>query len=353
MDPCILVKTGLGMERVVAARISEETGLRAVASPMGFKGLVLVEGCSNPEEDSRLLSSRVPEADRVLVVRGVSEAEVEKIADTASRLATKFISGDKCFAVRTVRRGRHEFTSIDVNVRVGAAIKEATGSCVNLSSPDYVVGVEIIGPRALITVEPGEAYWRKMGPGKNPVTRLFSRIAVVQMPYLGPLEACRTMGVRIGREIQNFEVKELVISPAGMVDAEQLSHFLSGLFEGIESRYEIQRRSYGRPVRRVPVKLMDLHQLVRDRSREPIIVMEPEGEPVSRLADELWRVIRTGKRLNMLIGAREGIPLGIYRFADLVIDIAPGVTLSTEYAASSALIALSTLLHDRIPELME
>jgi tRNA acetyltransferase TAN1 len=99
--------------------------------------------------------------------------------------------------------------------------------------------------------------------------------------------------------------------------------------------------------------VQDIHQLVRDRRGEPLIVLEPEGEPVSRITDDLWRLVRRGRRVNILVGSRQGIPLGIYRFADLVVDIAPGVTLSTEYAASSALIALATILHDRLAELGE
>lgn len=92
---------------------------------------------------------------------------------------------------------------------------------------------------------------------------------------------------------------------------------------------------------------------MRDRRSEPIIVMEPEGEHVSKVADDLWRLVKSGRRINILVGSREGIPLGVYRHADLVIDIAPGVTLSTEYAAASALIALATVLHDRLAQLSD
>jgi tRNA acetyltransferase TAN1 len=62
----------------------------------------------------------------------------------------------------------------------------------------------------------------------------------------------------------------------------------------------------------------------------------------------IWEIIKGKGRINILIGSREGIPLGVYRYADLVVDIAPGVTLSTEYAAAAALIALATVLHDRL-----
>lgn len=345
--PCILVKTSLGMEKIAAARIEEEfPWLRAEPLPRGFKGLVLVYGCKGGEEEA--IGERIVEADRIIPVESVVEADPEKIAEEAARLARERISREECFAVRTVRRGRHNYTSIDVNVIVGDRVRRATGACVNLTRPDKIVMVEIIQDKALISIQPGTIEWRKMRPGKNDVTRLFRRLSIVQMPYLGPLEACRKMGVRIGREVQNFEVRELVVAPTGRVDAWQLAEFLNGLREGIESRYRIQLKSYHRGARRVPVYVQDLHQLVRERRNEVIIVLEPEGEPVSKVADQLWELIRSGRRINVLAGSREGIPLGVYRYADLVVDIAPGVTLSTEYAVASALIAFATLLHDRL-----
>ncbi len=339
------------MENIAAARIREEAPwLKATPSPKGFKGLVLVEGCRGGEE--KLILERIPEADKVLVVHAVAPARLEDLAEKAAEAARKLISSRECFAVRTVRRGKHSFTSIDVNVVVGDAVRKATGACVNLSMPDKVVAVEILQDTALISIYPGSMEWRKKRPGKADLTRLFRRFSIVQMPYLGPLDACHTMGIRIGREVQNFEVGELVIAPAGIVDGEQMLHFLKGVFEGIDSRYKIQEKSYHRRPWRVPVRIQDLHQLVRDRSREPIIVFEPEGEPVSRVSDELWRLLKA-RRVNMLFGSREGIPPGVYRFADLVVDLAPGITLSTEYAASSALIAVATLLHDRLLEEQE
>ncbi len=351
-NPCILIKTALGMERIVASRVLEVAPwLEAEASPRGFRGLVLVYNCRGGEEE--LVRKGVVEADRVISIMAVAKADPHEIAVKARELAMRIIREGECFAVRTTRRGRHEFTSIDVNVIVGASVKDATGACVNLSYPDKIVLVEIIQDRAFITIVPGSFEWKKMRPGKNPVLGLFKRISIVQMPYLGPLDACRNMGVRIGREVQNFEVRELVVAPAGPVDARQLLEFLLGLFEGIESRYRIQARTYHRKTRKVPVIIQDIHQLVRDRMREPIIVLEPEGEPISRVSEELWNIVKGGRRVNILIGSRQGIPLGIYRFADLVVDIAPGITLSTEYAASSALIALATILHDRLSSLGE
>ena len=350
-DPCILIKTALGMERVVASGVEElNKELKAVPSPMGFKGLVLVYGCKDPRLDASEIEKGVVEADRVLVIQAHAKAELKDMADKAAKLAKDHISENECFAVRTVRRGKHDFTSIDVNVVVGDAVRKITNACVNLDFPDKVVLVEIIDNEAFISIYPGSIEWKKMRPGKHPVLSLFKKIAVVQMPYLGPLDACRNMGIRVGREVQNFEVKELVAAPVGSVKARELYEFLSGIFEGIESRYNIQARSYHRRIERVQVYVQDLHQLVRDRRGEPIIVFEPEGEHISKLKDDLWETFKRNKRVNLLFGSRKGIPLGIYRYANFVIDIAPGLTLSTEYAAAAALIALATVLHEKLGE---
>ncbi len=348
----ILAKTVLGMERVAASYIKElDPEAEVTPSPKGFRGLVLVKPSMDKHELAKLIEEKVPEVEKVVVAEACTKAEPRKIAEEAAKLAPRFISSGETFAVRTVRRGRHSFTSIDVNVIVGDAVRKATGAQVNLTMPDKVVAVEIISDLALIGFLEGHSIWKKMRPGKYPIYKLFRRLSIVQMPYLGPLDACRTMGVRVGREVQNFEVGELVVAPIGLVDALQLKTFLDGVFEGIESRYEIQRKSYGRRAHRVPVRLQDLYQLVRSRAgREVIIVFEPEGVPVSKAASKLYELLKSGKRVNLLFGSREGIPEGVYRFADLVLDFAPGVTLSTEYAAAAALIAIATVLHDKLAE---
>ena len=348
----ILVKTVLGMENVAASYIEElDPNARILVAPYGLKGLVIVEASKNKYELAKEIEEKVPEAEKVLVAEAYVRADLQEMARIAAEVAKKHIGSDETFAVRTVRRGRHNFTSIDVNVVVGDAIRKATGASVNLRYPNKVVAVEIVHDKAYICIYPGKKEWKKMRPGKYPLYKIFRRFAIVQMPYLGPLDACRTMGMRIGREVQNFEVRELVIAPIGVADALQLKTFLDGVFEGIESRYEVQRKSYGRDVHKVKVYVQDLYQLVRDRRNEVIIVFEPEGEYVSKVADKLYKLIRGSKgRINLLFGSREGIPQGVYRFADLVLDIAPGVTLSTEYAAAAALIAIGTVLHDKLVE---
>lgn len=347
----ILIKTGLGFEKIVAARVKEiDSDATVVPSPHRFKGLVLVKaGRLDRDALVREIERRVVEADKVIPVDAVVESRLEEIARAAARVASSRISSSETFAVRTTRRGRHDFTSIDVNVVVGDAVRRVTGASVNLRFPDKIVLVEIIADKALISVLPGSFELHKLTPEKKEVLRLFRRISVVQMPYLGPRDAIVEMGKRIGREVQNFEVHDMVIAPAGLVDAEQLAAFVNAVVEGISSRYEIQKRSYHRRVHRVPVYIQDIHQLVRDRHDELILVFEPEGKYIVDVAGELVDLLLgTNKRINLLFGSREGIPIGVYRFADMVLDIAPGITLSTDYAASAGLIALATVLYNKL-----
>ncbi len=353
----ILVKTLLGMEKLTASRIeelsSQNVKVEATAKPEGYLGLVAVK-VEPPEESgriARLIEAEIPEAERVLPALKCVSSELEEIVEAAVEAVSPLLKPEASFAVRTVRRGRQPYTSLDVNVRVGSALTQATGAQVNLTSPDMVVWVEILGSKALVGVMEGSKVWRKAKPGKKDVRGYLTRVALVQMPYLGPPDACKTMGSRIGRAVQTFEVGELIIGYVGSLDARALQTFLSGLFEGLESRYQIQLKTYAHKPRRVPVFIQDLYQLVRERRDEPIIVLEPEGEPLPKAADRLAEIFleRSG-RVNMLVGSREGIPKGVFRMADLILDVCPGVTISTDYAAASALIALANALEWKLLE---
>ncbi len=350
----ILIKTGLGFEKIVASRIKEyDEKAVVIACPRKFKGLVLVRhGEHSVDELMDYIEKNVVEADKIIPILAESPADPHKIAEIAAELAKEHIGPSETFAVRTTRRGRHNFTSIDVNIIVGDYVRRATNASVNLRYPDKIVLVEIIQDKAYISILPGSFEYHKISPGKKTIHWLFKRFAVVQMPYLGPTDAIRNMGRRIGREAQNFEIGELVIAPAGIIDGVQLAEFILSVEEGIRSRYEIQKRSYHRKTRKVPIKVQDIHQLIRDRADEVIIVFEPEGKYILDAADELQDLIlKSKKRVNLLFGSREGIPLGIYRFADLVVDIAPGITLSTDYAAAAGLIALATVLYNRLDKI--
>lgn len=352
----LLVTCRLGFEKIVASYIRElDENLEVTPAPYGFLGLVLVSGARDKSELAKLVLERVPEVERVYVVEGYSRASLDEIVSVVRDIVKGRISADETFAVRTTRRGRHEFTSIDVNIAVGSAVREVTGASVDLENPDKIVSIQIVQDHAYISVISGREQPRKMRPYKYPMYRIFRQFTVAHEPYLGPRDAAYNMGVRVGREVQTYEVGELIVTPIGRVEAEPLMEFLRGLMEGIESRFEVQARSYGREVHRVKVMVQDMYQFIRDRMGDTIIVFEPEGEPISRVAEDVKNTIietlRRGKRVYLMVGAREGVPVGLFRYAKHVLDVAPGIVISTEYALASALIAITTILHETLVEI--
>jgi len=337
----LLLKTPKGLERIAASRVRELFEQAEVSvTPHGFKGLVLVELPSEEGHVRDIISREVLEAEKVLQVLAECKADLKDIAETASALARQHIGPEESFAVRTTRRGTHNFTSIDVNVRVGAAVQDAIGAPVNLTYPDKILWVEIIGGKAYISVTDGREEKKKTYPGKPNVRTLLGKICVAQMPYTGPLEAVKRIGIRIGRAAQTFELRELVIAPFKPIDAETLAAFIEGVLEGVKSRLEIQRRTYAHKVKEIDVVVQDMYQFVRDRRDEPLIVTSTRGRAISELTGEIFSLFATSRRVNVLIGAREGIPTGIFRAASLVIDVAPGITIPTDHALTAIVTAI-------------
>ncbi|MCS7095188.1 MAG: SPOUT family RNA methylase [Thaumarchaeota archaeon] len=333
------------MEALVKSKIELLDSEAIVSqSPHGLKGILIVEKCSDPERLLRLINEEVPEVERAVRPAVVVPTDVNLILEVATSLSRERIAPHESFAVRTHRRAHRGFTSIELNAKVGASVQQATGARVDLENPDKIVSIEVVGERTAITILEGKTELRKMGPMKSSSWKFFNRLSVIQMPYLGSVEGAREVGRRIGRFVQTFEVGELVIAPMSSVEARELATFIDAVFEGITSRLEVQRRSYGRRPKEVAVRVQDLYQLVLERRFEPIVVFEPEGEQIYRMLPEVAQRISTARRVNLLFGSREGIPKGVFRLATAVFDLCPDVTLPTELAAPAALIALYNLL---------
>ncbi|HDZ36609.1 MAG TPA: hypothetical protein ENH81_06865 [Thermococcus sp.] len=333
-----LVKTQKGMESVAANYITEALpDAKVWASPMGYYGLVIVE---SEDENAGEVMLGIPEVERVIPVLVEVPAELEKIVETAEKVAP-LIGENETFAVKTKRRGKHGFSSIDVNRELGAKVCELTGADVNLSWPDKIVQVEIIGDSAYISVLPGEEF-RKFTPDKRDARELFRKVTVVQMPYWGDYKACRSFGEKIGRAAQAFEVKELIIAPKEKMDAFELGEFIKGVKVGQESRHRIQREAYPWKVEKVPVSVWDLYQVVRDKRRNKrlLIITDPKGPTLAEVKDKLGKDMFYAKEVVIFVGSREGIPRGLFRFADYVVDLAPYMTFATEHGIPAALVSL-------------
>ncbi|MEM1619698.1 MAG: SPOUT family RNA methylase [Fervidicoccaceae archaeon] len=348
----VLATTPVGMESVAASFIEESIeGVEVLESPRGFRGLLLVHRATGSAED---LAGEVLRAtshvEKAFPIHECVEASPERIAEAAARQAELRLKRDEKFAVRTVRRGSHPFTSLDVNVRVGAEVQRRTGASVDLESPDKVVLINVLSDVALVSVVDSSQLRGKMLKAKPPFYKFFRRLIIAQEPYLGDERSSYVMGTRVGRGLQNYEVGDYYVALIKPVPAAPLAYFIKGVMDGIKSRYEVQVKSYGRDVHMTRIHVYEMHELVRMLRNHPIIVLEPEGRFVSEVAGELRNLLSRRSRPVLLLGSREGVPGGIYRFASLVIDVAPGITLSTEYALPTALGLLELVLS---PESLE
>jgi len=97
----------------------------------------------------------------------VVPAEIDKIeAAVLAAVEERRKSGGSCasFAVRAKRSDKSfPLTSQEINVRLGAAVQQATGLAVDLTSPDLEVGVEVLAREALVHLG------ARPGPGGLPV----------------------------------------------------------------------------------------------------------------------------------------------------------------------------------------
>lgn len=348
----LIVKVPKEMEKIAASYIEDvlrQHGIncKVIVDVDRWLGIVFISDLGDRKfEAAELIKKNVPEASHVLIVYKIVPARLQDICEAVKEVALQVLKPGETFAIRTNRRGKHDFTSIDVNVLAGKAVQEVTGAEVDLECPSKAIYVEIFDDIAAICVVPGEEEYKKLKPGKPLPLPILRKIVIVQMPYTGPLEACKKMGERIGRAVQTFEIGELYIAHYRPVSARELMKFLEGVLEGIESRYEIQKRCYGRPVHKVPVHVYELFQYVREHKDEPIIVTDPKGEYIMHVKDKLAEIFQKYDKVHILVGAREGIPVGIFRFATLVIDLIPQVTISTDYAITSTVIGLVSALEE-------
>ncbi|MER3501824.1 MAG: hypothetical protein C4295_10230 [Candidatus Fervidibacterota bacterium] len=140
-----------------------------------------------------------------------------------------------------------------------------------------------------------------------------------------------------------FEVREYIVAPAQPLPLDEVLPFLEGLQEGIQSRYSVQQRAYPFPVRRTQLLVYELFQAVRlkrGQLKTVLLHTDPLGTPFPKIRDELMRAMEGAKEVVILAGAREGLPVGLMRACDFVVDLMPKVTFATEHVIPVTLSAL-------------
>lgn len=335
-----IVTTLRGLESLVADRLREKLGAEVELFER-YAGLLRV----TVDADQQSVLDTAYEIDRTVPILAECAAELEAILPNALKVAREILKPNESFAVRCERRGEHPFTSQQVNEQVGAAIKSELGNPVNLDHPDKVIRVEIIDGWCGIGYD-FVRYHKYLG--KWDARELLHKVCVIQMPYTG--EGARRMGVDIGRAAQAFEVRQYIVAPAQPVPLDEVLPFLQGLNEGIQSRYSVQKRAYPFPVRQTEVLIYELFQAVRLKRGQPetvIIHTDPLGKPFAQIQDELMEAVKLAKEVVVLAGAREGLPVGLMRACDFVVDLMPKVTFATEHVIPVTLAALANSWRER------
>ncbi|PSP18152.1 MAG: hypothetical protein BRC58_04385 [Cyanobacteria bacterium QS_8_64_29] len=331
---------------IVASRLREcFPQAQLVPEPSGYWGLVWL---GSDRELPTATMRAIPELEQAIAIEAeVAPPDCAAIAATCARAAERLPEG-ATFAVRATRRGQHAFTSRDVKIAAGAAVLDASRTLsVDLSAPDFVIRVELVGDWAGIGLLEGSCV-RPKKRGKADSRQLTQKLTLVQLAYESEdLRGTRRMGESLGRSVQAFELAQLIVVVDSPVSARSLRTLLDGIEEGRESRFSLQKRTYGHRVRQVPLVVYELYQLLRDAAEAPTLTVatDPRGQTLPAVAQELAGELESAPAVYALNGSNEGIPPGCFELADYTLDLAPQMTYGTDQAIAATTIALLDVWH--------
>ncbi|MDN5320006.1 MAG: tRNA acetyltransferase [Thermococcaceae archaeon] len=89
---------------------------------------------------------------RVLPIEKFVESKKERILEEAFQLAKEYIKKGDSFAVRCKRRGSWISSGKEIEIELGAKIKEELKAKVDLTTPDWYIWVEVLGKETGISV---------------------------------------------------------------------------------------------------------------------------------------------------------------------------------------------------------
>ncbi len=132
------------------------------------------EGESAGVDEAREALSRVFGVGSFSFLEASSAATLDDIVSTGAELFAERVKG-KRYAVRCKRAGRHPFSSMDVERKLGAALNE--GAIVDLTDPEITVEVEVADRRAQFFSQ------RHAGPGGLPLGTGGNALALLSGGY--------------------------------------------------------------------------------------------------------------------------------------------------------------------------
>ncbi|WP_457620946.1 THUMP domain-containing protein [Methanopyrus sp.] len=140
----------------VARRIRNRLKLPAEPDPLKPVRRLRVKGVEDPDGVVSRLRGEFPEISRVVIVKHRGKSyDLERIATRAAELAKDEILPHHSFAVDARRLDKDlPYTSRDLAVEVGEAVRRATGASVDLDSPDRYVDVHVSRHGYLIGITP-------------------------------------------------------------------------------------------------------------------------------------------------------------------------------------------------------
>jgi tRNA(Ser,Leu) C12 N-acetylase TAN1 len=215
-----MMEAGCNLIMTVASGFEKEAGReikgileQADVHRLFFKGTLLVK--SSLSEDEAV--EKLRDAETTYVGKVYPVGSRTKISSDKESLATIYdeiirlgkLDGNDTFLIDCRRRGRHDFTSRDVEVQVGSRLEEETGATVDFKSPRKTIVVQIFQDTAYVGVtNTGNLLtkeikrFRKYAKGTRPFTRAEHKIR----------EAFDEFGIEIGEE---HDVLDVGAAPGG------------------------------------------------------------------------------------------------------------------------------------------
>lgn len=177
----LLITSPSGFEKQAMQEISallKEKDRRSEVRTTYFKGLLLAETSLSRDEAHEILrQAETKYVNKVLPIEKIVSSSVEEIKKFfESRLREMDIKSKRA-AARCARRGKHGFSSVEVEREVGAMLKSA-GATIDLKNPELIFLAEVVQDYACVSVLRAEEIihktpvaMRKWAPGERPVSR--------------------------------------------------------------------------------------------------------------------------------------------------------------------------------------
>ncbi|MBO8175430.1 MAG: RNA-binding protein [Thermococcus sp.] len=118
-----------------------------------WRGVLIVRTNLTKEEALRILKDFETTAIfKIVPLEKFVKSKKEEIIEEGFKLAKARIKEGESFAVRCKRRGNWIRSSKEIEIELGAKIKEKVNAVVNLDNPEWYVWIEVLGNRTAISV---------------------------------------------------------------------------------------------------------------------------------------------------------------------------------------------------------